>query len=154
MTLTEVLQNPDQLRRIVQDATSVLDAEVHDKSGLTGMAVKAAFGIVKAVKPGIIPEVIEGLLPDFAKKLDPLIEQKPAGTSFAAFFGTRTNDVVQALLAVTDERAKKTTHKTLLGAYQKLRPQAEKHVAAAIPRVAGLVERHVIATKEATPAKA
>ena len=40
------------------------------------------------------------------------------------------------LLAVTDARAQKTTHKTLLSAYNKLRPQAEKHVTSAVPRVA------------------
>ena len=143
MTLSEVLQDPERMRRVVADANHVLDAEVSDKSGLTGIAVKGAFAVVKAVKPGIIPEVIENLLPDFARVLDPIIAQKPEGTSLSAFLQSRSGEVVSALLSITDDRARKSSHKTLVGAYHKLRPQAEKHVAAAVPRISQLVDRHV-----------
>lgn len=143
MTLTEVIQDPARLRRVVADASDVLDAEVADKSGLTGIAVKGAFAIVKAVKPGILVESIENLLPDFARVLDPVIAGRPEGTSLATYLKSKSGDVVTALLSITDDRARKSTHKTLVGAYNKLRPQAEKHVSAAVPRVADLVDKHV-----------
>lgn len=143
MTLSEVIQDPNRLRRVVADANEVLDAEVAGKSGLTGLAVKGAFGLVKAVKPGIIPEVIENLLPDFARVLDPIIAQRPEGTGLAPFLQSKSDQVVAALLSITDDRAAKSSHRNLVGAYNKLRPQAEKHVAAAVPRVAGLVDKHV-----------
>lgn len=143
MTLSEVIQSPGRFERVAFDAQQVLDAEVADKSGLTGLGVKGAFGIVKTVKPGIIGEVIQGLLPDFARVLDPIIAAKPSGESLDSFMRSKSTEVVAALLSITDDRARKSTHKTLVGAYNKLRPQAEKHVAAAVPRVAALVDRHV-----------
>lgn len=149
MTLSEVIEKPERMAAVVKDATALLDLEVADKTGLTGLAVKGAFGVVKAVKPGIIPEVIEGLLPDFARVLDPIIAERPEGVSLAGYLRENESQVVRALLSITDDRAETSTHKTLVGAYRKLRPQAEKHVAQAVPRVADLVERHVGATAEA-----
>lgn len=142
VSLSEFLSRPDRLKTVVQDATVMLDEEVASKGGLTGMGVKAAFAMVRALKPGIIPEVLEGLLPDFATNLDPILAKRDKAT-VPAHFEQHANDVVQALLAVTDGRAQKTTHKTLLSAYQKLRPTAEKHVAAAVPRLGRLIEKHL-----------
>ncbi len=142
-TLTDVINDPQRRRAIVQDANHVLEQEVSDKSGLTGLAVKGAFALVKAVKPGIIPEVIESLLPEFTGAIDPILAKRPAGTSPQAYIQERANDIVQALLGVTDARAQKTSHQSLTSAYKKLRPTGEKHVLAAIPRVAALVGRFV-----------
>jgi hypothetical protein len=77
--------------------------------------------------------------------VDPILAKRPAGsTDVASFLRGRTDEVVQSLLGVTDARAKKSTHAGLVKAYEKLRPTAEKNVAAAIPRVAGLIERHLL----------
>ena len=143
ISLSEVLSSPDRMREVVQDATVMLDQEVADKGGLTGLGIKAAFGVVKAVKPGIIPEVLEHLLPEFAKRLDPILAQRAPTTAVSAHFAQRSNDVVQALLGVTDDRAKKATNATLVSAYMKLRPTGEKHVAAGVPRLGRLVEKHL-----------
>lgn len=139
--LFEAVSNPEKKPVIVREAAQVLDEEVASKSGLGGLAVKGAFAMVKALKPGIITEVIEGLMPDFAKALDPILAERGTRT-VAEIFVARENDVVQALLGVTDQRAKKTTHLSLLKAYQKLRPSAEKQVAAGLPRLARLVAKH------------
>lgn len=143
LSLTEVLSSPDRRRAVIQDATVMLDEEVASKSGLTGLGIKAAYGVVKALKPGIIPEVFEGLMPQWATNLDPLLARRAPGTSASAHFGQHTDEVVQALLKVTDDRAKKASNKTMVSAYQKLRPSAEKQVAAAVPRLGRLVEKHL-----------
>lgn len=153
ISLSEVLAKPERLRAAVQDASVMLDQEVADKSGLTGLGIKAAFGVVKAVKPGIIPEVFEHLLPEFAKRLDPILAQRDPATPVSVHFEKRSNDVVQALLGVTDDRAKKATNQTLVSAYNKLRPTGEKHVGAAVPRLGRLVEKH-LAKAEAEPKQA
>jgi hypothetical protein len=149
VSLSEVVEQPERRRAVVQDAERVLDQEVSDKSGLGGMAVKAAFAMVKALKPGIIPEVIDGLLPDFARALQPILSQRGPGQKPSEVMASKPDAVVQALLGVTDERAKKTTHQTLLKAYQKLRPSAEKQVAAALPRVGALADRHILPLEQA-----
>lgn len=144
-SLSEILADANKRHQIVGDANVVLDQEVSDKSGISGLAIKGAFAVVKGLKPGIIPEVIDGLLPEFAHAIDPVLAKRPDGTNVASFLQSRSNDIVQGLLAVTDERARRTTHQTLLKAYQRLRPTAEKHVAAAIPRVSVMVAKHVAA---------
>ena len=148
-SLSDVLSDPNRRQQIVHDSGGVLDQEVADKGGIAGLAIKGAFALVKGLKPGIIPELIEGLLPEFTKAIDPILAQRPPGADIATFLNGRTNDIVQALLAVTDARAAKTPHQTLLKAYQKLRPTAEKHVGAAIPRVAAMVARHLGAFEKA-----
>ncbi len=147
-TLSEIIAHPDQRRQIVADANVVLDQEVADKTGISGLAVKGAFALVKGLKPGIIPEVIDGLLPEFCGAVDPILAKRTPGTDIQSFLTARPNDIVQALLGVTDARAQRTTHQTLLKAYQKLRPSAEKQVAAAIPRVSAMVARHVGAAEK------
>jgi hypothetical protein len=145
--MADVVKDPARLKAAVADAAVMLDQEVADKGGITGLGIKAAFGVVKAVKPGIIPEVLEHLLPMWAEKLDPLLAQKPAGTSVSAFLLQRQSDVVNALLSVTDDRAKKATNQTLVSAYNKLRPTGEKHVSAGVPRLSKLVEKHLAAAE-------
>jgi hypothetical protein len=149
VTLTDLISDADRRRQIVNDANGVLEQEVADKGGLVGVAVKGAFGIVKALQPGIMPHLIDGLLPDFCKAVDPILAKRTPGQDVQSFLTGRSNDIVQGLLAVTDERARKAQHQTLLKAYQRLRPSAEKHVAAAIPRVSAMIAKHLNAAEKA-----
>ena len=143
-SLADVIAQPDRRKAVIADAENVLDQEVSDKGGLSGLAIKGAFAVVKGLKPGMIGELIDGLLPEFVGAVDPILAKRPTGsTDIASFLRGRTDEVVQSLLNVTDKRAKKSTHTTLVKAYEKLRPTAEKNVAAAIPRVAGLIDRHL-----------
>ncbi|HOU93028.1 MAG TPA: hypothetical protein PLU22_18365, partial [Polyangiaceae bacterium] len=68
-TLRERLSTGNKRTAVIDDALRVLDAEVADKSGISGMAIKAAFGMVKSVKPGFIREVVDHLLDDFVDAL-------------------------------------------------------------------------------------
>lgn len=143
--LTDVIQDSEKRRAVIDDGTRIIDLEVKDKKGVSGMAVKAGFRVVKGVKPGIIPQALNGLLDDFCAAVDPFYDDyRESGRSdISAYFVERGDEIADALLSITDERAEKNDHRTLRKAYYKLRPQAEKHVLAAMPRVAGLVERHV-----------
>jgi hypothetical protein len=142
-TLSDVLQHPERRTAVLRDSARLLDDEVAARGGVSGLGVKAAFGMVKAVKPGIIAEVLESLLPDFAKALEPLLAARPPEQRVGAWLELKTPEVVQALLSVTDERAKRSTHATLTKAYTRLRPMAEKQVAQSVPGLARLVDRHV-----------
>ena len=86
MTLREALGGEDKRQAVIQDACVVLDREVADKSGLSGVAVRGAYTIVKGIKPGFVSEVIDALLDDFLDALQPLhiasIERGEAPGSF------------------------------------------------------------------------
>jgi len=55
---------------------------------------------------------------------------------------TSKGDVAEALLSITDERAKRATNNTAKAAYEKLRPTGKKHVEEAVPRLARMIEQH------------
>lgn len=144
--LKDVLLQPGKRPQILTECEQVLDEEVADKGGLTGLAVKGAFKMVKAVKPGAIREAVDGLLDDFVARLEPFYGQWQAaggGRSLGDYFAGRGGEVADALLAITDERAAKSKHGTMKKAYESLRPQGKKHVQEAMPRVGRMIERNL-----------
>lgn len=144
MALKEVISEAGKRPAVVDDCVRLIDEEVKSKGGLSGVAVKGAYTVVKAVKPGIIREAADRLLDPFVDKLDPFYaEWKGAGRgSFDGFLAGRKTEVANALLGVTDERAAKAENQTLKKAYQKLRPKAVGHVESAVPGIARIIEKH------------
>jgi len=129
---------------VINDACKVLDEEVADKSGLSGLAIKAAFGVVKGVKPGFIREVVDALLNDFLAALDPLYQEATAkGTAPGAYLTSNSSRVADALLSITDARAARSQQAVVKSTYEKLRPSAKKQVEAAAPRLGALLDRAV-----------
>ena len=55
-TLAEVLLVPGKRPKVVDDCVRIVDEEVDSKGGLSGLAIKGAYALVKAVKPGFITE--------------------------------------------------------------------------------------------------
>lgn len=141
-TLKDILAHPTTRKQVVADSEKVIEDEVGSK-GLMGIPIKAAYAVVKAVKPGFVPEVIDHMLDDFATRLDPLYQQaKSRNEPISANFNSRPGEVAEALLSITDERAGRAKNQTLKTAYEKLRPSAKKHVEAAVPRLARLIEKY------------
>lgn len=142
-SLFDVTRDPAKRKAVVDDCCALIDAEVSDKGGLTGIAIKTAFATVKGVKPGMIPMSMDHLLDDFSKQLDPFWAECQKGTEPPrAFFTRKKEAVANALLAITDDRARKSSHTVLVKAYQGLRGKAVDHIGAAMPRFADLLVKH------------
>lgn len=145
-TLRAILCSPAERPNVVRDAAALVESEVKGKTGLTGLAVKAAFAVVTAVKPGMIVEVVDLLLEQFIDQMEPFFAEWSAagkGEPLEAFLVARQARVTAALLQVTDARAKVVDSATLKKAYLSLRPQGERHVALALPNLARMVGRYV-----------
>lgn len=139
-TLTKrLLGDPSRRPRILDDCVRLIDDEVASKGGLSGLAIKGGYKLVCAVKPGIIREAMDHLLDDFVGRLEPFWQAHVGGGGAPAAFGEtlrrRAPEVADALLGITDDRARRAKNATLKSAYEKLRPQGKKHVEEAIPRV-------------------
>lgn len=137
--------------RLIADCADLIDAQVKAKTGIGGMAIKGAYGTIKRIKKGFVPEVIDGMLDDWLGKLQGHYDTWASGSSgmFAEFLAARSEDVAEDLLTVTDERAERTSHKTAKRAYHKMRGSAKVHVTEAVPDLARIIERHLQATAEA-----
>jgi len=141
-TLKEILSRPGTRPQVIRDCEQIIEEEVASK-GLAGIPIKAAYAVVKAIKPGFIPEVIDGLLDDFADRLDPLFQAaKAKNEPVDAYFGARAGEAAEALLGITDRRAERAKNPIVKAAYGKLRPMAKKHTEAAIPRVSRMIAKH------------
>jgi hypothetical protein len=141
--LTDALTADAKKSAVIDDTLALVDAEVADKGGLTGLAIKAGYKTVQGVKPGFVRQVIIDLLPEFARALDPLYQEAVAqGRGVRDHFIGNTTRVADALLSITDERAKRSKSGMVKGTYDKLRGSAKKNVEAAVPRLAAMIEKH------------
>jgi len=131
---------------LVTDCSALINSEVKSKGGFSGMAVKAAFAVVKAFKPRIIEDSVDGLLDDFMAELQPFYQQyQDAGSPglLEQWLPTKGPDVAERLLTITDRRAESSSKDSLKKAYFKLRPKGKEHVVAAIPGVGRVLDKHV-----------
>jgi hypothetical protein len=127
----------------VDDCLALIDAEVSDKGGLTGLAIKAGYKTIQGVKPGFVRQVVVDLLPEFATALDPLYQEaKSAGRNVREYLSANANRAADALLTITDEKAQRSRSGMVKGTYEKLRGSAKKNVEAAVPRLAAMIEKH------------
>jgi hypothetical protein len=149
-SLREQMGTGDKRSAVIADACQVLDAEVADKGGLSGIAIKGAYRIVQGIRPGFVKDAINHLLDDFLDAVDPIYQEaaqnkQPAG----AYLQKNSARVAQGLLAVTDARAARVDSQAVKKTYEKLRPMAQKQVEGAAPRLATLLEKHALPTTSA-----
>lgn len=144
--LEEALTAPGKRQQVVQDCVRLIEDEVENGSGLSGLAIKGAFKVVKAVRAGFVAEAVDRFLPQFAGRLEPLLAERDASApseTMERFLGARAGRVADALLAITDERAARADRGPVRGTYEKLRPSARRHVEGAAPRIGRLIDRHL-----------
>jgi hypothetical protein len=154
-TLNEILLVPGNRPKVIADCVQLINEEVDSKGGLTGLAVKGAFALVKAVKPGFVNEAVDHMMDDFVNRLEPFwADAQAKNEPVGPLMNARAGQVADALLAISDERAQKSKNQNLKKAYDKLRPTGKKHVEQAVPRIGRLIQKYVsqAATVSAAPA--
>jgi hypothetical protein len=136
----------DDARRpaVIADLTALVDAEVAARGGVSGAVVKTGYATVKKIKPGFVPHAVGSLLPGFVDALEPLWAEHRSvgGGDFGAFLAARPDRSADALLGVTDARAKASSRESLKKVYDKLRPNAKKNVIEALPRLGKVIDKH------------
>jgi len=143
MSLVEVLRDPARRRAVVADGVRLIEEEVASKRGFSGAALKAGYKTVQRLKPGVVAHALEKLLPEFAPRVDPYYVEARAHGDVRAYFASRASEIADALLSVTDEKARSAKNPVMLKVYDSLRGQAHAHTAAAVPRLADLILKHV-----------
>jgi len=142
-SLTETLTAESRKNAVVDDSIALIDAEVSDKGGLTGLAIKAGYKTIQGFKPGFLRQVVIDLLPEFAQALEPMYEEaKTSGRSVREHFSSNASRVADALLSITDDKAKRSKSAMVKGTYEKLRGSAKRNVEAAVPRLSAMIEKH------------
>lgn len=143
-TLQEILLAPETRPQVIDDCQKLIQQQVSDVSGISGAAVKIAYKTVSAVKPGYIRHMVEVLVPEMVDKLEPFWADFTAsgGSEFGDYLAKRGDEVSEALLSITDQRAASSDKATVVKAYNKVRSGAAKHITAALPAVGALVQKY------------
>ncbi|MCS6898937.1 MAG: hypothetical protein RMJ98_04270 [Myxococcales bacterium] len=143
VTLNELLGGTENRSKVIHDCVELIDAEVKDKSGLAGMAIKAGYAVVNGIKPTFTAEAVDHLLDDFARALDPTYQEaKASNKTVAAYLVEHKSRVADALLAITDAKVQRAKTPAVVKTYEKLRGTAKQHVEAAVPRLGKLLEKY------------
>ncbi len=144
--LQQVLLTPDTQPNVVADCLKLIEQEVAAKSGVSGTAVKLAYKTANAFASGYLRDTVESLLPDLVAELEPYWAGFTASgaSGFGDYLAKRGDEVSEALLSVSDARAKISQRPTIIKAYGAVRGVAARHVTAALPNVGALVQKYAI----------
>lgn len=142
MGLSEQLLTAKNKPLLINDCCNMIDQQLAAKSGMSGMAIKAAFAALKGAKPGYIPYIVEQLLPQFLTALDPLWHEGEANGDPVAYLNAKTSETADAMLSITDARIKHSNNSLIKGTYEKLRGSAKKHVETAVPDLVQIVNKY------------
>ena len=142
-SLVDAVKDTTKRPAIISDCTQMIDQEVKDKSGLTGLAVRAGFKAIKGFRPDIVSMALEDLIDDFADQVEPFWQEcQNNGDDVKVYFVRRKVDIANALLSITDGKAKNSKHRVLVKAYKSLRGKAIDHIGSAMPRFSEIVKKH------------
>lgn len=144
--LNNLTTQPETRAQLISDCVDLINAEVKSKKGFSGAAVKAAFAIVKAIKPRILEDSVDSLLDEFTEALQPFYaryQEEGASGTLERYLEGRAPDVAEGLLSITDRRADRAKNKTMVKAYRKLRPKGKIHVEQATPGIGRVLDKHI-----------
>ncbi|HTW02080.1 MAG TPA: hypothetical protein VMF87_17405 [Streptosporangiaceae bacterium] len=143
-TLQKILLTPDARPKVLADCQTLIEQEVAEKSGASGVAIKLAYKTATSFAPGYVRKTLEDMLPQIVDKLEPYWADFAAsgGSEFGDYLSKRGPQVSEDLLSLTDEIALVSKRPTITKAYRAVRGSAAKHVEAALPRVGDLVMRY------------
>lgn len=143
-TLQEILLAPDTKPAVTADCLTLVDQEVADKSGVSGVALKGAYKVVRSFAAGYLTSTLEALLPEMLPRLQPYWDEHRAagGSGFGDYLSKRGEEVAESLLYLTDSMAADSEKAVVVRAYKTVRGSAAKNIEAALPRVGALVEKY------------
>lgn len=142
MRPSDILNDPNKQASVVADCVKLIDDQVSAKSGISGMAWKAAYGTVKGVMPSYVAGAIERLLPECLAAIEPMWSEGIQTGDPVEYLNQNRSRAADALLGITDARIEKSDNGIVRGAYKQLRGSAKSEVEAAIPGIAKIIDKH------------
>lgn len=135
-TLRQRLTAAPTNAQCVKACAELVEREIAARKGLGGAALKTAVGLLKKVRPELVPDAVSRLIPHFADALEPWWENSgQVPNAFASALVAEQDPVADALLSVTDAKIDRA-HDSLKKVYAKLRSGAKDQVQQSVPAMA------------------
>lgn len=141
MTLSNLIEDKAVKASIVADCTQLLETQVATKKGLSGLALKATYGVVKGIGAKYIPGAIGRLLPDAFAALDPMWHEGLQHGDPVAYLIQHQARTADTILEVTDARIQNSDG-LVKASYNKLRNSVKSDVESAVPGLATIIGTH------------
>lgn len=139
MALHDAMKDETVQVKVVADCARLMDEQVAAKGGISGMAIKAAYGVMKGMGADYIPSTLHALLPATIDVLDPLWVEGVAVGDPVAHMTQHSDRAAEAILGITDARIEHSNNKVVKGAYGQLRKSVKGDLAAAVPGLAKII---------------
>lgn len=143
MELTSAIQNETVRNEIAADCSQLIDRQVSAKSGLSGMALKAAYKVVKGIGADYIPGAISRLLPETCAALDPIWAEGVREGDPVTYLSEHQDRTADTILSTTDHRIANNGNAIIKSSYKKLRKSVKGDVVAAVPELARILKKYV-----------
>lgn len=141
MALTELIRDTSIRASIVRDCMVLIDQQVSAKGGISGLALKTAYKMVKGVGPTYIPRAVGRLLPEVLRELDPMWQQGLRAGNPVEYLTQNSSQAADTILGITDARIKNTAG-IVRSSYDKLRKSVKGDVEAAVPQLISIIDNH------------
>ena len=139
MGLSETINTPDIHTQLANDFAKLMDEQVAAKTGLGGLAIKAAYGALKGIGPGYVPRAIRNLMPNAIVAIDPLWQEGVNAGDPVIHLSDNKSQAAEILLTVTDDKIANAQNKVVIATYKKLRKSVKGDVEAAVPGLANIL---------------
>lgn len=143
MALSDKIGDQNTQTSLVADCTKLIDEQVAAKGGMSGLAIKAAYGVVKGVEPGYISGAIQRLMPEILIALDPMWNEGVQAGDPVEYLIQNRSQTADTLLGITDAKIQKTKNGAVRASYNKLRKSVKNDVEEAVPGLAKILGTHV-----------
>ena len=143
MSLTHKIEDPAVKTAIANDCAQLIDRQVSAKGGLSGIALKAAYGVVKGIGTNYVPGAIKRLMPETCAAVEPVWEAGVAKGDPVAHLTAESDRTADLILGATDARIARVNNGLIAGTYNKLRKSIRPEVITAVPEVAQILNKHI-----------
>ncbi|NEP17129.1 MAG: hypothetical protein F6J97_09505 [Leptolyngbya sp. SIO4C1] len=142
MKLSDTVKDKQTRSQVAADCVELIDEQVAAKGGLSGLALKAAYGALRGIGPSYVSGAIERLLPETLKALDPMWQTGVQAGDPVAYLVDNRSQTADTILSVTDTRIQRTDNGIVSASYSKLRKSIKGDVEAAVPGLAKIIDNH------------
>ena len=142
MKLSDMISDPSVKSSLVEDCTQLIDVQVANKGGISGMALKTAYKVVKGVGPTYVKGAIGRILPEAFVALDPMWNEGLEAGDPVDYLTQNRSRTADIILSVTDARVHKASG-VVAGTYKKLRKSVKSDIEDAVPGLATIIGSHL-----------
>lgn len=130
---------------VVRECAHMIESFLAGAGGMKGFTLRSALHTAQRARPDMLEQSSRRLLPEFLDALDPYYQEwdPTAEPDFAAQLMRHKDPACDAVLAVADARAQRSTNRVVTSIYSRMRGGARKDVERVFPELATLIAREL-----------